>query len=119
MPAESYVLLNDKLVSSDVSLVEWCPTMDLLALATSENHISPFLTSPPLSLPSPFLPLPFPMYHFFNLSSFLNFGVSNYFLLLLQHIWIYRFLAWLRLLVITGDGRVISSMVWHPDGTKE
>lgn len=39
MPESSYVILHDKILSSDVSLVEWCPTMDLLAIATSENII--------------------------------------------------------------------------------
>lgn len=36
---DSFVILHDKILASDVSLVEWCPTMDLLALATTENNI--------------------------------------------------------------------------------
>lgn len=38
-PKDSFVLLQDKNVSGDISILAWCPTMDLLAIATSESHI--------------------------------------------------------------------------------
>jgi hypothetical protein len=36
-----FCLTNDKIrLSSDIKAMEWCPTMDLIALLTSENVIS-------------------------------------------------------------------------------
>lgn len=85
--ANAFVLLNDKNVSSEISQVAWCPSMDLLALATRTNHI----------------------HHSYFQCNSLSLNV-------LLHVWIYRFLTWSRLLTINGDGRSISSIVWHPDG---